>query len=92
MNIFKYLGIDKPADKKIVILFQHDESCDMGQVQVNGDVVYAGNYSDFHNGCHGDYELEEFNNSDEYIDVLKSAFKKAGYEVAVEYGEYIYVD
>lgn len=91
-----YLKISKnfkiPITKTTTIELKIDTSCDMAWVLVNGESVMMGNSCDFYNGCHGFYEIPEFNSADGLVNVLKNEISKLNISSSIEIlkGEFIY--
>lgn len=76
---------------KITITVKIDESCEMAQVSDGTpENTMEGNFWDFHNGCHGMYHLPEFNDEEEFIEVLKNFHEKQGNEVEIIRTTYSY--
>lgn len=50
----------EPLQANNTIYIGIDESCDMATVDLNGNCVMLGNFWDFHNGCHGFYDMRDF--------------------------------
>ena len=50
--------------------------------------VMEGNFWDFHNGCHGLYEFDEFNTVTEFAYVLKNFHEANGEKVEIINTEY----
>lgn len=69
--------------EKVFITVKVDNSCDMAEVRDSEGNGMSGNFWDFHNGCHGLYELENFNSYKELVQVLTKLHTKNGKEVVV---------
>jgi len=76
----------------VTITVEIDDSCKMANVSDNLGNGMGGNFWDFHNGCHGLYEFEEFNSVNEFISVLKSFHEKNGEKVNIVRKKYKYGD
>lgn len=74
----------------IEIIVKTDNSTSMAHVYDNKGNSLEGNFWDFHNGCHGNYNLPEFNNLNEYIDVLKQLHHNDGNLVKIIRKSYKY--
>lgn len=55
-----------------------DRSCRMKAVLVNDEKVMEGNYEDFYNGCHGDYDIPDYNSALELAHILIRIIEKKG--------------
>jgi len=65
-----------------------DKSCRMKAVLVNDELMMEGNYEDFYNGCHGDYDIPEYNSSLELAHILIRIIEKQGKKAELVYEAY----
>ena len=76
--------------KIVTITIKIDDSCSMAHVSDGLKEGLEGNFHDFHNGCHGDFHLPEFNTVEEYVRVLEEKHRNEGKIVGIERLEYSY--
>lgn len=76
--------------KNITIIVKIDRESNMAWVTDNNGNTLEGNFWDFHNGCHGNWDLPEFKNLEEYIQVLKNLNINKGYNVIINRKAYEY--
>ena len=74
----------------ITINIEIDNSCQMARVNDGMGNRMEGNFWDFHNGCHGLYQFDEFNNLTEFAYVLKKFHEARGEMVEIIKSEYKY--
>lgn len=74
----------------IKIKIQKDSECQMARVNDGVGNGMEGNYWDFHNGCHGLYQFDDFNTPEQFASVLKKFHKKNGENVQIIESEYKY--
>lgn len=74
----------------ITIKVERDKSCEMARVNDGVGNGMEGNFWDFHNGCHGLYEFDEFNTVTEFAYVLKKFHEERGEKVEIINSEYKY--
>lgn len=67
-----------------------DTSCKMKAVHVNQNVVMEGNYHDFHNGCHGDYDFPEFHSARSLAEILIRFIKSQGKDAELILETYVF--
>lgn len=79
-------GIKLMKDGTDKISVYKDKSCNMLSVAVNGMCVMEGNSGDFYNGCHGHYDIPEYNSYMELVSILKGYLKTEN----IEFKEYTY--
>ncbi len=72
----------------ITIKIERDNSCEMARVTDGVGNGMEGNIWDFHNGCHGLYEFEEFNSVSQFASVLEKFHRNKGEEVQIIKSEY----
>jgi hypothetical protein len=77
---------------KILITVEVDKLCNMARVYDSNGYGMEGNYWDFHNGCHGMYDIKNFNSISEFVRVLKTKHKLKNKVVEVIYKNYAYDD
>ena len=77
--------------KTITIKIYVDRSCDMAKVVDPLGNGMEGNFWDFHNGCHGMYDLGEFNSYHELANVLRRKYISEGYNIKTETHKYKYI-
>lgn len=80
------------AKKTNVVVHEYDKSCDMQRVKINNKYIMGGNDWDFHNGCHGMYDIPEFNNANQFISIIKRYFTESGHNYTFESKPYKYED
>lgn len=74
----------------VKIIVKVDDSCEMAWVEDTKGNGLEGNFHDFHNGCYGHHELDEFNDMEEFIEVLKELHESNGETVKVIRKKYKY--
>ena len=72
----------------ITIKVERDNSCGMARVSDGVGNGMEGNFWDFHNGCYGLYEVDEFNTVTEFAYVLKNFHEANGEKVEIINTEY----
>lgn len=74
----------------ITITVKKDISCQMAIVNDGVGNGMEGNFWDFHNGCHGLYQFDEFNSIMGFAYVLKKYHEAKGEKVEIINLEYKY--
>lgn len=75
---------------EITIIIKVDKSCDMACVYDSLGNGMEGNYCDFHNGCHGLYDIDEFDSYLSLAKVLELKHIKEGNSVKIIKEDYKY--
>lgn len=83
-KMLKDVKVKKNGEDKISVC--KDKSCNMLAVYVNDVCVMEGNSEDFYNGCHGYYDIPEYNSYMELVSILKGYLKTEN----IEFKEYTY--
>ena len=80
-------------DEINVILLKEDSSCDMAEVELNGENIFTGNFWDYHPGCHGNIlpENYEWDGREGFVESLRSYIINLGEKVVIETKDYKYV-
>ena len=84
-KMLKDIKVMKNGTDKISVY--KDKSCNMLLVCVNDVWVMEGNSGDFYNGCHGYYDIPEYNSYMDLVSILKGYLKTNN----IEFKEYTYV-
>lgn len=83
-KMLKGIRVMKNGTDKISVY--KDKSCNMLSVAVNGTCVMEGSSGDFYNGCHGNYDVPEYNSYMDLVSILKGYLKTEN----IEFKEYTY--
>lgn len=78
--------------KLVTITEMHDDSCDMIHINIENVCVQGGNIGDIYNGCISHPYIGEYDNEDEFIDLLKNHILDLGHNVTIKYEDYEYED
>lgn len=77
IDYFRGKGVLREDPKHIYKIRVHrDFEVSMAWVTVDDQCIYAGNFWDFHNGCHG-CKIPTFTGIGSYVEVLKRCLKAA---------------
>jgi len=84
--------LESMVKDKNVILLRQDYSCEMAEVQLNGQQVFLGNYWDYHPGCHGNIMPAKYqwDGREGFVNALTLYIKDRGKKVSVKRKEYKY--
>jgi hypothetical protein len=80
------------ATKKVSVGLFTDNSCEMAKVKIGNQVVFEGNFWDFHPGCHGsilmneytgniDHVIDDFHGASDFFHQIIATYYKYGFEV-----------
>lgn len=72
-KMLKNVKVFKNGTDKIVIY--KDRNYDMISIEVNEKCIIEGNSGDFYNGCHGYYDVPEYNDYVSLVGILKDYLK-----------------
>ena len=82
-------GVFTIDQEKNIILLKEDFSCEMAEVELNGENVFTGNFLDYHQGCYGPILPEEYEweGRSGFVNALARYIRDLGKKVSVEKGE-----
>ena len=75
-------------EKEIIISVLVDRSCDMAKVSIDDKCVMAGNFWDFHPGCHGINQYGDFYGFDDLAIKIMRKFNNIGRKARITKGTY----
>jgi hypothetical protein len=75
-------------EKEIIISVLVDRSCDMAKVSIDDKCVMAGNFWDFHPGCHGINQYGDFYGFDDLAIKIMRKFNSIGRKARITKGTY----
>jgi len=86
--------LESLVQKKNVIVLKEDFSCDMAEVELNGENVFTGNFWDYHPECQGNVMPEKYNwnGRQGFVAALKLYVEDNGGEVTVREEPYKFED
>lgn len=82
-----YCGFDITTLPQLVtVTTNYDEEHDMIQILIEDICVHGGGYSDIHNGCFPHPYIGDYNNEDEFINLLKNGLISLNLNVTFKKG------